>query len=40
LSALRRTLFLSEVREAESELKAGASRRYEHVEALLDDIRS
>ena len=40
LSALRRQLFLSEVREAEVEYRAGDARRYDSMERLLDDLRS
>lgn len=39
LSALRRALFLSEVREAEAEYRAGGAAQYDDVERLLDDIR-
>lgn len=39
LSALRRALFLSEVREAEAEYRAGGVAQYDDVERLLDDIR-
>jgi prevent-host-death family protein len=39
LSALRRQLFLAEVREAEAEYRAGDPRRYEDMEQLLDDLR-
>lgn len=38
LSALRRGLFLAEVREAEAEYRAGDSSTFGHVEALLDAI--
>ena len=39
LRAARRALFLREIREAEAEYAAGASTAYEHVDALLDDLR-
>ena len=39
LSALRRAVFLAEVREAEAEFKAGEAPRYDSVEHLLDDLR-
>lgn len=38
LAALRRGLFLVEVREAEAEHRAGKSSTFEDVEALLDSI--
>jgi prevent-host-death family protein len=40
LSALRRQLFLAEVREAEAEYQAGEAARYDDMEQLLDDLRS
>ena len=40
LSALRRQLFLAEVREAEAEYRAGDAHRFEDVEDLLDELRS
>jgi prevent-host-death family protein len=40
LRALRRALFLTEVREAEAEYAAGAARHFDSVEELLDQIRS
>ena len=40
LSALRRTLFLAEVREAEAEYRAGEAPRFDDVEQLLGEIRS
>lgn len=40
LGALRRAVFLSEVREAEAEYQAGGSHRFEDVDALLDELRS
>jgi prevent-host-death family protein len=40
LSALRRQLFLAEVREAEVEYRAGGAHRFEDVEDLLDELRS
>ena len=39
LTALRRQLFLAEVREAEAEYDAGDVRRYEDMEQLLDNLR-
>jgi prevent-host-death family protein len=39
LRALRRALFLSEVREAETEYAAGQSRSFDDVESLLDELR-
>jgi prevent-host-death family protein len=39
LRALRRALFLAEVREAEAEYVAGDVRVYDDMEALLDDLR-
>lgn len=40
LTALRRQLFLAEVREAEAEYQAGEAARYDDMEQLLDDLRS
>lgn len=40
LRTLRRALFLSEVREAEAEYRAGDARQFEEVEDLLDELRS
>ncbi|MGH2444968.1 MAG: type II toxin-antitoxin system Phd/YefM family antitoxin [Candidatus Limnocylindria bacterium] len=40
LRALRRALFLTEVREAEAEYTAGGMREFDDMEALLDDLRS
>ncbi len=40
LGLLRRQLFVSEVREAEAEDRAGATRHFEDVEQLLDELRS
>jgi prevent-host-death family protein len=40
LSALRRQLFLAEVREADAEYQAGEAARYDDMEQLLDDLRS
>jgi prevent-host-death family protein len=40
LGLLRRQLFVSEVREAEAEYRAGATARFEDVEQLLDELRS
>jgi prevent-host-death family protein len=39
LSALRRALFVAEVREAEAEYQAGDARRFDDVEQLLDELR-
>jgi prevent-host-death family protein len=39
LAALRRALFLSEVREAEAEYQAGGAKQFENVEQLLDELR-
>lgn len=39
LRAVRRQLFLREVREAEAEYLTGESTAYEDVEALLDDLQ-
>ena len=39
LVALRRQLFVSEVREAEAEYQAGEAHRFENVEQLLGDLR-
>lgn len=39
LRTLRRALFLTEVREAEAEYSAGASREFESVDRLLDELR-
>lgn len=39
LTLLRRQLFVSEVREAEAEYRAGSSPRFDDVEALLDELR-
>ena len=38
LAALRRALFVREVREAEAEYRAGDAARFDDVEALLDDL--
>ena len=40
LKALRRALFLSEVREAEAEYQAGQARTFGDVEELLDEVRA
>lgn len=40
LSALRRAVFLAEVREAETEYQAGDARRFDDVERLLDELRA
>lgn len=40
LKALRRQLFLAEVREAEAEYRAGDAERYDDMEQLLDDLRA
>jgi prevent-host-death family protein len=39
LGALRRALFLGEVREAEAEYRAGDAQRFDDVEQLLDELR-
>ena len=39
LSALRRAVFIREVREAEAEYASGAAQRFDDVDALLDDLR-
>lgn len=39
LYALRRQLFLAEVREAEAEYQAGGAQTFDNVELLLDDLR-
>jgi prevent-host-death family protein len=39
LRALRRSLFLSEVREAEAEYAAGKSPAFDDMELLLDELR-
>jgi hypothetical protein len=39
LHALRRQLFLAEVREAEAEYQAGGAQTFDDVEQLLDDLR-
>ena len=39
LRTLRRALFLTEVREAEAEYSNGASREFENVDRLLDELR-
>jgi prevent-host-death family protein len=39
LSALRRALFLNEVREAEAEYRSGEGSAFEDMEALLDELR-
>ena len=39
LSALRRALFLNEVREAEAEYRSGEAPAFEDMEALLDELR-
>lgn len=39
LGALRRVVFLAEVREAEAEYQAGESPRFDDVEQLLDQLR-
>ena len=38
LAALRRGLFLAEVREAEAEYRAGGASTFDSVEALLDSL--
>jgi len=40
LSALRRAVFLTEVREAEAEYRAGEARHFDDVEQLLDELRA
>jgi prevent-host-death family protein len=40
LTLLRRQLFVSEIREAEAEYPAGDARKFESVDALLDELRS
>ena len=40
LSALRRSVFLAEVREAEAEYRAGDAQTFDDVEQLLDELRS
>jgi prevent-host-death family protein len=40
LSALRRAMFIREVREAEAEYGSGATQSFDDVEALLDDLRA
>jgi len=39
LRALRRALFMAEVREAEAEYASGDARDFADMEALLDDLR-
>ncbi|MEO6058691.1 MAG: type II toxin-antitoxin system Phd/YefM family antitoxin [Candidatus Limnocylindria bacterium] len=39
LSLLRRQLFVAEVREAESEYRAGATPHFGDVEQILDELR-
>lgn len=39
LSALRRAVFLTEVREAEAEYRVGDARRFDDVNQLLDELR-
>ncbi len=39
LRALRRAIFLTEVREAEAEYSAGDAQRFDDVEQLLDELR-
>jgi prevent-host-death family protein len=39
LNALRRALFVAEVREAEAEYEAGEVQRFDDVEELLDQLR-
>lgn len=39
LAALRRGLFLGEVREAEAEYRAGGAHRFDDVEQLIDAFR-
>lgn len=40
LKSLRRQLFLTEIREAEAEYRAGDARQYDDMEQLLDDLRA
>lgn len=40
LRALRRALFVAEVREAEAEYAAGESGVFDDMESLLDDLRT
>ena len=40
LSALRRAVFLTEVREAEAEYAAGDARSFEDVEHLIDEFKA
>jgi prevent-host-death family protein len=40
LSALRRAVFIREVREAEAEVASGAAQQFDDVEALLDELRA
>lgn len=40
LSALRRAVFLTEVREAEAEYQTGEGSRFDDIEQLLDELRS
>lgn len=40
LRALRRALFVAEVREAEAEYSAGQTAEFDDIESLLDDLRS
>ena len=39
LRTLRRALFLTEVREAEAEHSGGATREFDNVDQLLDELR-
>ena len=39
LRTLRRALFLTEVRDAEAEYPAGATREFDNVDQLLDELR-
>jgi prevent-host-death family protein len=39
LSLLRRQLFLSEIREAEAEYRAGGASKFEDIDQLLDELR-
>ncbi len=40
LSALRRAVFLTEVREAEAEYRAGEVRRFDDIDGLLDELQT
>jgi prevent-host-death family protein len=40
LSALRRAVFLTEVREAEAEYQSGDPRSFDDIDGLLDELRT